>query len=292
MSSGHFINGNFRPQAYYNKFLIALMKISVIIPAYNEERRLGLFLESAKHYLELHFPHSHEIVVVDDGSSDGTSAVVTKALRFSPLIRLPTNMGKGAAVRAGMLAAKGDLLLFSDADGSTPISEESRLRQFIQQGADIAIGSRAKVGGKRQWQLFGNQKLPQRKNGVSWNVKPHRHVLGRIFSALVKYHLKLPYEDTQCGFKMFTKAAAQNLFSQSVVNGFCFDVEILYLATLFQYKVTEVAVNWADVSDSKINLAGDSLSMLRDLFQIKKMHRKDSFSQASIQKRRQMNFTF
>ncbi len=223
------------------------LRWSVVIPAYNEALRLPAYLAEVVAYFDGR-GQPYEIIVVDDGSSDHTAARVLEAQEAHPgvtLHRLAENHGKGFAVRAGMLAARGDLRLMTDADGATPIREVERLEAAIEAGGDIAVGSRA---------------LPDRS--VSREVRLHRKVSGEIFNFLVR-RLGVPaIADTQCGFKLFRGDAAAVLFGSLETTGFGFDVELLLLAGLRGYRVTEIAVNWADQPGSKVAVLKDGPRMV------------------------------
>ncbi len=228
-------------------------KLSVIIPAYNEERRLPATVDSVSAYLRGQGT-SFEIIVVDDGSLDATAAVVESMAAGQPEIRLISyrpNRGKGHAVRVGMLAAVGDLLLFDDADGSSPIAELSRLMDAIAGGADIAIGSRAKPDPSRTVKALS-----------------HRKFIGNTFNLIVQSLLLPGIYDTQCGFKLFKRAAARDLFSVARLNGFGFDVELIFIARLRGYRVREVAIDWQNVEGSKVNVLIDSPKMLLEVLWI------------------------
>jgi dolichyl-phosphate beta-glucosyltransferase len=234
------------------------IELSVIVPAYNEERRLPPTLIDMIDFFDSQ-PLSYEIIVVDDGSTDTTSEVVRKFERVREqvqLIQLPKNYGKGHAVRVGVLNSHGKSILFADADGATPIQEFSRLYKAINAGADIAIGSRAMGGADTK---------------VSTSV--HRKLLGRIFNRCVNAVLLPSIRDTQCGFKIFTRSVALFLFKRQRADRFSFDVEILYMAMKAGLSIQEVAINWTNIPGSKVNLVVDSLRMLRDVFQFKMRHR-------------------
>lgn len=225
--------------------------LSVIIPAYNEERRLPETLERIEEYLG-RAPFSWELLVVDDGSRDDTIAVAEECFRDKPHCRVvaqPRNMGKGAAVRRGMLDARGRYRLFTDADNSTPIEECARLlRALKRRGADVAIASRA----------LPNSKLEKRQ-------PKHREAMGRLFNGIVQT-LALPgIHDTQCGFKLLTAEAAEAVFSRQQLDGFSFDVEMLMLSRRLGYSIVEVPVRWIDNPDSRVSPVGDSLRVLRDV---------------------------
>lgn len=249
------------------------MELSVIIPAYNESVRLPGFLSHVLHYLDTEYPNLYEIIVVDDGSKDGTALAIADFLAYSTirLVRHEINQGKGAAVQSGMKVARGRLRLFADADGATPIQEEQRLRRIVFTGADIAIGSRATREVRGPASLVAGF---QAEDKVEWKVKLHRYLIGRTFATLTNCILGLGYADTQCGFKMFRGAAAVELFSRLTLGSFIFDVEILYLANKLRYQVVEVPVNWRDVPGSQVHLARDSWRMFVGLWQIRHRHGK------------------
>lgn len=233
--------------------------LSVVIPAYNEQERIGSTLEAVAAYFEQQ-PYVTEILIVDDGSKDQTVAVVNDFATEHPAFKVisnPRNRGKGAVVRQGMLAAKGEYVLFSDADLSSPIEEVERLLPQLQTGDyAVAIGSRNKGG-----------------DGVKIDAQLKRKFIGRVFNSIVQTATTLDFQDTQCGFKLFTRQAAQEIFSHQKLPGFSFDVEILYIAKQLQLKVTEVGVNWTHVPASKVNLVRDSARMFRDVVQIRRLHR-------------------
>lgn len=229
------------------------MQLSVVIPAYNEDRRLPGTLAFAYRYL-MHSGMTFEIIVVDDGSYDDTVDYVEGFAGDFPGVRLLSytpNRGKGFAVRTGMLAAKGDLVLMTDADGSTPIEELEKLLRYAEQGYEVVIGSRAKAD-------------PE----AIVKALLHRKYIGNTFNLIVQSLILPGIQDTQCGFKLFTRAAAQDIFSVSKLNGYAFDVEVLYIARLRAYKLAEVAINWANVEGSKVNVLTDSPRMLMEVLRI------------------------
>lgn len=232
--------------------------LSVIIPAFNEQRRLPPTLLDAVDFLDS-FDKEYEVIVVDDGSRDGTSAVVQKFEKIRSqvrLIRLPKNYGKGHAVRTGALNAHGQFILFADADGSTAISEVSRLLTAIEEGSEVVIGSRA-----------------LRSDETEVKALLLRKILGRVFNKIVNTVLLPGIADTQCGFKLFSRKAANFLFSQQQSDGFSFDIELLFLAKKAGLPVSEIAINWENVPGSKVNLVSDSLRMFLDIFRFAWIHR-------------------
>jgi dolichyl-phosphate beta-glucosyltransferase len=230
-----------------------MTELSVVIPAYNEERRLPKTLDSVYQYLS-GLGKEFEIVVVDDGSLDTTASVVEGYAATRPQIRLLSyspNKGKGHAVRVGMLAARGELILFDDADGSSPIHEERLLTDAIAGGYDLAIASRAKPDDNRTVKAL-----------------PYRKYIGNAFNMIVQCLLLPGLYDTQCGFKIFKREVAHDLFSVAHLNGFAFDVEVLFIARLRGYKVSEIPINWSNVEGSKVNVLLDSPKMLLEVLWI------------------------
>lgn len=229
--------------------------LSVIVPAYNEEARIVQTLERMHAYFAAQ-PYAVEILIVDDGSSDSTPQLVEQATTRFPemrLLRYDGNKGKGHAVRYGVLRAKGDRVLFSDADLATPIEEVEKLSAQLDNGADIAIGSRDVAGSQ----------LEKRQSFL-------REFGGKTFNKLVQLMAVPGIHDTQCGFKLFTRDAAQKIFPLCQVDHFAFDVEILYLALkVFHFRVAEVPVRWAHQEGSKVRFARDAWRMLKTLFRIR-----------------------
>jgi dolichyl-phosphate beta-glucosyltransferase len=237
--------------------------LSIIIPAYNEECRLGGSLEKINHYL-LESSYQTELVVVDDGSSDHTFRTAqryqTSSVVPMRLIQLPSNQGKGAAVKTGMLAADGEHLLFSDADLSTPISEVERLlEQMRAEKADIVIGSR----GLPESDIIVKQSFP-------------RQLSGKIFNLLIRLVTRMPFRDTQCGFKLFRKDIGQELFTEMTTSNFAFDVEILYRAWLKGYSILEVPVSWANSEGSRVSFLSDPIRMFLTLIKMRFSFRKEA----------------
>jgi dolichyl-phosphate beta-glucosyltransferase len=245
-----------------------MVELSVVIPAYNEEKRLPSTLESVHTYLSER-GGTFEIIIVDDGSKDGTTAVVEEFAKHHDDIRLisySANQGKGHAVRTGILKAHGEKILFNDADGSSPIEELEKLEAALAAGALIAIGSRAKPD-------------PTRKV----DALAHRKFIGNSFNTIVKTLVLDGIYDTQCGFKLFTKECAQDIFSVAVENGFAFDVEILFIAKSRGYKTTEIAINWSNVEGSKVNVVLDSMKMLAEVLRISLRSRSGLYKQKKIE---------
>ena len=227
------------------------LEVSVVIPAYNESARLPTYLGEVRSYLTSVFGARYEVIIVDDGSRDGTAHLLEAWGADWPQLRAlrhPTNRGKGAAVRTGVLAARGEVILFADADGSTPIGEEVKLRTELAAGADLAVGSRL---------------LPSAGTVVSRPL--HRGLAGRLFALLAWAVLRLPVRDTQCGFKMFRREAGRRLFLACDEPGYLFDLHILALARRYRLRTAEVAVHWEDRPGSKVDLLRDPWRMLLGL---------------------------
>jgi len=232
------------------------MDVSIIIPAYNEEKRLGKTLEKIYSYFKdkgINF----EIIVVDDGSRDGTVNLVKNFSIDHPEVKLrchPHNKGKGAAVKTGVLTAEGNVILFTDADLSTPIEEFEKLKDAIDRGYDIAIGSRGIESSKVI--------LPQ-----PW----YRRYIGKIFPYLVRIIIMADIKDTQCGFKLFKKNAGIKLFKELKAEGFAFDVEILARGKKEHLKIAEIGVLWYNSPESKVSMLKSPLKMLLELNKIKRV---------------------
>jgi len=229
-------------------------KYSIVIPAYNEALRLGSSLDRVLNYVvSQHW--DAEVIVVNDGSRDRTADLVREYTLRYPFLRLvenPGNRGKGYSVRNGMLNATGEALLFSDADLSSPIEEAPKLFRAIEDGADIAIGSR--------WLQPETQTLRQ---------SLLRQFYGRAFNVALRLLLGLNQKDTQCGFKAFTRAAAHKVFPQQHIERWGFDPEILYLARRFRFVVKEVPVAWAHVEGTRISPLRDGLRMFGEVLRIR-----------------------
>lgn len=228
--------------------------ISMVIPAYNEDGRILPTLLSVMGYFG-RAGLSHEVIVVDDGSQDETARLVRELSKRFPsikVIRLPRNMGKGAAVRTGIRNATGHYIIYNDADGATPVLEIGRLLSAMEQGADVAIGSRA---------LYSADTRVERRWG--------RLIAGRVFAFLVNLWVVPGVADTQCGFKMFRRDVAYRIFEVQQLDGFAFDVEVLRIASVLGYRVVEVPINWTHIRGSKVHMLWDSFRMVRDIFLVR-----------------------
>jgi dolichyl-phosphate beta-glucosyltransferase len=228
--------------------------LSIIVPAYNEESRLPKTLGLIHDYL-VSRAYAAEVIVVDDGSQDGTVRLVEEATKKYPELRLisnTSNRGKGFSVRHGMLKARGEIALFTDADLSAPIEEADKLLAAIcTEKYDAAIGSRAM------------------RNMIEVRQSFLRRMAGRIFNVLVRLATGVDFGDTQCGFKAFRRESSRILFEQQLIEGFGFDPEILFLARYHGLQVAEVPVRWAHVPGTKVRVFSDSLRMFRDLTKIR-----------------------
>jgi dolichyl-phosphate beta-glucosyltransferase len=227
---------------------------SIVIPAYNEGLRLGATLEKVLAYVRAQ-RWDVEVIVVNDGSRDNTADIVRQYAAKDKALRLlenPGNRGKGYSVRNGMLNAQGRILLFSDADLSSPIEEAPKLFQALEAGADIAIGSR--------WLRAETQTQRQ---------PLHRQVFGRIFNLLLRLTLGLKFKDTQCGFKAFKAPVAKTIFPLQRIERWGFDPEILFLARKFGFKVREIPVAWGHSGATRINPLVDGFRMFQEMLHIR-----------------------
>ncbi len=235
--------------------------LSLVVPAYNEARRLERSLPQMVAYLAPRY--QFEIVVVDDGSVDETPAVVQRHAATVPEIRLiqcPSQSGKGAAVRRGMLEAGGQFICFSDADLSTPIAEIDRIVQLLQEGQDVVIGSRA---------------LPDSRITVRQHLI--RETMGKTFNGIARWVLPVRFADTQCGFKGFKREVARAVFSRARIDGFAFDVEILLLADALRFSIAEMPVQWEHTTPSRVHVATHPFQMLSELWRIRNNFRKRAY---------------
>jgi glycosyltransferase involved in cell wall biosynthesis len=231
--------------------------LSIVIPAYNEARRLPGSLEQIRRHLSGR-PYVAEVLVVDNGSTDGTLAVARRAAADFPAVRAlrEDRRGKGLAVRAGMLQARGEYRFLCDADLSMPIEEVDRFLPPQREGFDVAIGSREAPGAN----VIGE---PLRRRRI-----------GRMFNRLVRALLLPGLRDTQCGFKCFTAEAAEDLFARQQLMGMAFDTEVLYVARRRGYRIVEVPITWRFDPDSRVRMVRDSWQMACDLLRVRRNGRK------------------
>ena len=242
--------------------------LSIIIPAYNEAARLEKTLRGVVDYLRQNRPEA-EVIVVDDGSSDETAGIARKVFQNSgdlrtSVISYQSNLGKGRAVRLGLLAARGDVALFSDADLSTPIDEEAKLVEPIVNGQyEVTFGSRA-----LDRSLIGVHQSWRREQG------------GRVFNLVVRMATGMPFWDTQCGFKAFRMSVCRPLIEAATIDRFGFDVELLYLAYRAGLKLKEIPVRWDHNDGSKITLFTDSFKMVNEVGLIRQQARRGVYDTA------------
>ncbi|MDP6355119.1 MAG: glycosyltransferase family 2 protein [Planctomycetota bacterium] len=225
--------------------------VSVIIPVYNEAQRLPDSQETLLNFLN-DFDHETELLFVDDGSTDGTADLVRAPAR---LIRNEENRGKGAAVRQGMLEASGQMRVFTDVDLAVPPRYLHEVLNHIENGEEIVVASRRAKGARN---TGGGRK--------------YRQVMGVVFNCLVRMLTVKGVSDTQCGFKAFTGAAADLLFSRQKLEGFAFDVELLYMASRFGFRIKEMPVEWEDSNITTIRPFVDASLILKDMLRIRKLH--------------------
>ena len=236
------------------------MKLSVIIPAYNEAERLPQTLHDAHAWLHQHLPHDFDIIVVDDGSSDDTCARVEALQPSMPELRIlkqTQNLGKGAAVRRGMLAAEGEVHVFMDADHSTHIREIDKVFHAMQQQPkpDIVIASRQ----------HPDSDISQHQ---SW-LREH---MGKTFNWLMRQSTGIDMPDTQCGFKALSCQASHAIFQEQKLDGFSFDVELLFLAQRMGFSIHEIPVQWINEPNSKVRMLVDPAKMFLDIMRIRSLH--------------------
>lgn len=230
------------------------LRLSVVVPVYNETLRMGQHLPELLAYLHAQ-DYPYEIVVVDDGSTDGTPELAERLLAEEARARVlaqPRNRGKGHALKMGMLAAEGRYVLFTDADLSTPPAELDKFWSWLEEGYDVVIGSRKMPGANIV------------KHQSRW-----RESLGKVFTWLTNHIATKDISDVTCGFKCFTQDAARTLFGLSVIDDWSFDAEILFLAQRFRYRIKEVPVTWHDESGTKVRLWKDAVKSLRGLLRIR-----------------------
>ena len=226
--------------------------ISIVIPLYNETNRLPAAMDQIIPFMD-DFDYPYEIILVENRSIDDTWQLARDYQRaYRTTVRALQSMpGKGAAIKTGMLAARGEFRYMCDVDLSTPINEIKRFRNAALYSAPIVIGSR---------EVQGSQRINEPEN---------RHTMGRVFNAVIQSLLIAGISDSQCGFKMFRADAAEQLFSRLTIDGWAFDVELLYLARRMGYHVREMGVPWQYESDSRVRPGRDALEMLRDVLKIK-----------------------
>ena len=226
--------------------------LSIIVPAYNEEKRILATLQQLLEYLERQ-SYDGEVLVVSDGSTDATPSLTRGLAESHPELRLVEreHRGKGHAVKVGMLEARGAYRLLSDADLAMPVEEIAKFLPPNMSGVEVAIGSRDVPGAHR------------------YQEPAYRHLMGRLFNWIVRALAVRGIRDTQCGFKCFTAEAAQRLFSQQRIDGFGFDVEILFLAQRSGLRVAEVPINWYHQTESKVRPVRDTLRMLADVIRVR-----------------------
>jgi dolichyl-phosphate beta-glucosyltransferase len=229
------------------------LSVSIVIPAFNEEERLPVTLDELLPYLRA-TTWDWEIRVVDDGSADGTAAVAGAFHRDEPrvVVQRERHGGKGAAVKTGLLAARGDYRFICDADLSMPIRELERFLPPQLEGADIAIGTREGAGARRVGEPI------------------RRHLVGRMFNYLVQRMLLPGLNDTQCGFKLFTAAAAMRVFPLVTVAGWSFDIEALYIARILGLRIVEVPIEWHFRKESRLSVLRDGVRMFLELARIRR----------------------
>ena len=229
-------------------------RLSIVIPAYNESARIEDALERVMSCVAER-GWDAEVVVVDDGSKDNTAEIVHRWMEQHPRLHLvhnPGNKGKGYSVRNGLLQAAGDIVMFTDADLSAPMEEAERLIAAIEDGVDVAIGSR--------WMDRTRQTIHQ---------PLYRQFFGRCFNRITRMVMGLPFKDTQCGFKAFKRSAAQVIFRLQTIERWGFDPEILFIARKLKYVVREVPVTWGHDERSRISYLKDGMKMLEDMARIR-----------------------
>ena len=224
--------------------------LSIVIPAHNEQNRLPATLEQIFRFLEQQ-PFTSEVIVVENGSNDQTQEVAQEfASRHKRLAVIQSEKGKGAAVQRGMLAANGEYRFMCDADLSMPVEEIVKFLPPTLQDFDIAIASR------------------EAKGAVRYNEPSYRHWGGRGINFLIQTLILPGLNDTQCGFKCFRAAVAEDLFNRQTLNGWSFDIEVLYIARRQGYRIVEIPIHWYHFSDSKVSALRDAVRMIQDIFRI------------------------
>ncbi len=230
--------------------------LSIVIPAYNEAERLPISLDAIHTFLDAQgWLATTEVIVADDGSEDDTLAVAAARRRDWPQISVITlpHLGKGAAVRQGMLAATGALVFLCDADLAMPIAQ---ILRFLPPAADVVIGSREATGSRR------------------FNEPPYRHIMGRVFNLLVRLLVMRGIHDTQCGFKLFSRHVARTLAAEQHLTGLSFDVELLALARAQSFTIREIPIDWYHERHSRVRPIRDTILMMRDVWLIRRRMRR------------------
>jgi len=247
----------------HHNFLNQKIQLSIVIPCYNEDHRIGRTIETVIDWAQVR-NLCYELIIADDGSTDKTLAKTKTYKNLIPnlqILALP-HQGKGAAVQSGMLSAQGEEVMFMDADGSSPLKEIDRLRIALKEGCPIVIGSRFIPKGSPQV--------------VQTHL--HRKWIGRCFAFLVNRMILNGIKDTQCGLKLFKHQVVSDLFPRQRLDGFAFDVEILYLARKMGYSIKEIPIDWVNHEGSKVNVFKDSWKMLWDIVRIPFLHCKKNSS--------------
>jgi len=236
-------------------------RLSIVVPCYNEEQRLPRTIEAIERYLaDKGIPY--ELILVDDGSVDGTRMIMDKAAERNPFVRVeahPHNRGKGRAIATGVAVARGSEILATDADLSTPIEELEKLQAALDSGAGVAIGSRSVKGSR-----------------VEVSQPIYRVVMGKTFNLIVQALLLPGIWDTQCGFKLFRGDVARDVFARLTTDGFGYDPEVLYLAKKKGVRIAEVPVVWRNSAPTKVNAIRSSLDMFRHVVRIRFRQRAES----------------
>lgn len=230
------------------------MRLSVVVPAYNEELRIQRTLERLAEYYDAQ-EYDYDVAIISDGSTDRTNVIVEEFAASHPkftLVKSEPNQGKGSVVRLGMLRASGDYVLFCDADLATPQEETEKLLPRVMQGTDIAIGSR-----------------PLRESSLEVRQPWIREMLGRTFNGVVQMLAIRGIADTQCGFKIFSQVAAQDVFKRCKLNGFSFDLEALMVARDLGYTIEEIPIRWMHQEGSKVRVLRDGTRMVLDLVKLR-----------------------
>lgn len=234
--------------------------LSIILPALNEEQRLPRCLDQIDQFISTQ-PFDAEVIVAENASTDRTAAIALEYAKTHPYVKLIQlkERGKGRAVKAGMLAADGDYRFICDVDLSMPIEEIVKFLPPASDDCDISIATREGEGARRV------------------DEPEYRHIMGRINNLIIKIMALPDFEDTQCGFKMFNRAAADDLFRVQRMHGIGFDVELLFIAKRRGYKIREVPITWYFDADSRMRLVGDSLNILREIWEIRQNWRKGAY---------------